>query len=98
VAQFHVYRLAEGELVLDVQTDLLSGIESRLVVPLMRPDEAPIAHRRLNPRVIVGDQTFVMVTQFLVAIHARELRDPIADLDSRYDDIRAALDMIFLGF
>jgi toxin CcdB len=98
VAQFDVYRLAEGELVLDVQTDLLSGIDSRLVVPLIHPDVAPIAHRRLNPRMIVHDQSYVMVTQFLIAIQARELREPIADLDERYDDIRAALDMIFLGF
>jgi len=35
MAQFDVYRLADGELALDVQTDLLGSFDNRLVIPLM---------------------------------------------------------------
>jgi toxin CcdB len=98
MAQFDVYRLAGGELALDVQTDLLSGISTRVVIPLLPLHEAPVAHPRLNPIVMVEEESYVVVTQSMVALEYLELRQPVANLDERYDDIRAALDMIFLGF
>jgi toxin CcdB len=98
MAQFDVYRLAGGELALDVQTDLLSGIHTRVVIPLLPIDEAVVAHPRLNPIVNVEDKPYVVVPQAMIALEARELHQPVASLDNRYDDIRAALDMIFLGF
>jgi len=98
MAQFDVYMLAQSELVLDVQTDLLGQFESRIVVPLLPPEQAPVAHPRLNPPMLVDGQTYVMVTQFMIAIRRAELRKPIASLKDRYDAIRSALDMIFLGF
>ena len=53
MGQFDVYRVADGELVLDVQTDLLGSFDSRIVVQLMRLDQAPVRHRRLNPELSV---------------------------------------------
>src|SRR5688572_10578529 len=98
MAQFDVYRLAGGELALDVQTDLLSGIQTCAVIPLLPIGEALVAHPRLNPVVRVEDESYVVVTQSMIALENRELSRPVANLDDRYDDIRAALDMIFLGF
>ena len=98
MAQFDVYRMAGGELVLDVQTDLLGAFDSRLVVPLMAPAEAPIRHRRLNPEVVVEGQTYVMVTQFMIAVDRPELRNRVENLDRYYDQIKAAYDMAFNGF
>jgi toxin CcdB len=63
MAQFDVYRLAGGELALDVQTDLLSGISTRVVIPLLPLHEAPVAHPRLNPIVMVEEESYVVVTQ-----------------------------------
>lgn len=98
MAQFDVFRLADGELVLDVQTDLLGSFDSRVVVPLYLPDVAPTRHKRLNPAVIVDGKTYVMVTQFMIALDRPELGMRVDNLDRYYDQIRAALDMLFLGF
>lgn len=98
MAQFDVFRLADGELVLDVQTDLLGSFDSRVVVPLYLPAIAPVRHKRLNPEVIVDGTTYVMVPQFMIALDRPELGMRVDNLDRYYDQIRAALDMLFLGF
>jgi toxin CcdB len=98
VAQFDVYRLRDGEFVLDIQTDLLGHFESRIVVPLIPPNLAPISHERLNPQMVIDEAAYVMVPQFMVAIKRSELRKPVTNLTYRFDAIKAALDMIFLGF
>jgi toxin CcdB len=98
MAQFDVYRMAQSELVLDIQTDLLGKFESRIVVPLMPPEDAPLAHSRLNPPMIVENRPYVMVTQFMIAVRRADLHKPIANLTNRYDAIHSALDMIFVGF
>jgi toxin CcdB len=98
MAQFDVYRLAGGELALDVQTDLLSGFQTRVVVPLVPPGDAPVAHPRLNPIFEIGGSRYMLVPQSLIALENRELGKTVASLDDRFDAIRSALDMIFLGF
>ena len=96
--QFDVYRMADGELVLDVQTQLLGSFDTRIVVPLMLPNVAPIRHPRLNPTVVVEDRSYVMVTQFMIAVDRHELRAQIDNLDRYYDQIKLAYDMLFNGF
>ena len=98
MAQLDVYRMAEGELVLDVQTDLLGSFDNRVVVPLMPPSEAPVRHPRLNPEVVVEGQTYVMVTQFMIAVDRSALRTRVENLDRDYDQIKRAYDMLFNGF
>ena len=98
MAQFDVYRLPGGELALDVQTDLLSGIQTRVVVPLLPRNAALVAHPRLNPIFEVEGEEYVLATQSIIALETRELGRVVANLDSRYDAIRSALDMVFLGF
>ena len=98
MAQFDVYRLADGELALDVQTDLLGSFENRLVIPLMSPGDAPVRHRRLNPEVVIDGQTYILVTQFMIALDRHELGVRVDNLDRYYDQIKLAYDMIFNGF
>ena len=98
MAQFDVYRLTDGELVLDVQTDLLGAFHSRLVMPLMAPHEAPFRHPRLNPSFEIADQTVVLVPQFMIALDRTELGQRIGTLDQHYDEIKSAYDMLFNGF
>lgn len=98
MAQFDVFRMADGELVMDAQTQLLGSFDTRVVVPLMHPDQAPIRHPRLNPVVLVGDQTYVMVTQYMIAVDRHELRARVDNLDRHYDQVKRAYDMLFNGF
>jgi toxin CcdB len=98
MAQFDVFRLADGELALDVQTDLLSGFHTRVVIPLVPAGEALVAHPRLNPVFRIAGSDYMLATQSIVALETREVGKVVANLDDHYDAIRSALDMIFLGF
>ena len=99
MARFDVYRNAGGSgYLLDVQSDLLSDLNTRVVVPLMPVDQAPRPARHLNPVFEIENAQVVMVTQFLAAIPATELKRPLCGLQSAQDEIRAALDLLFVGF
>jgi len=99
MARYDYYRNTIGAgYLLDVQSDLTAGLNTRVVVPLLPEDDAPRPARRLNPIFQIGDATFVMATQFLAAIPASELRDFQGSLDRERDAIVNALDMLFFGF
>ena len=54
MARFCVYSGPDGSLLLDCQADVLDHLNTRLVVPLISPDSAPIAAVRLNPAFQIG--------------------------------------------
>lgn len=99
MARFDVYPNPGGAgYLLDVQSDLLDALNTRVVVPLLPVDQAPRAARHLNPAFEVENKPVVMVTQFLAAIPAIELKSPVCGLQSAQDEIRAALHFLFVGF
>lgn len=97
MARFDVFRLSGG-LVVDVQTDLLSGLETRLVMPLLPLGSAPVPATRLNPVVDFQGDRYALQPQFMSAIAQRHLSKPLGSLDKDYDRVIASLDMIFNGF
>ncbi len=84
--------------VLDVQADLLQDLNTRVVVPLLPPDAAPKPARNLNPAFEIDGQPHLMLTQFIAAVPAKELRTPVLSLNARSDDIMRALDTLLVGF
>ena len=99
MARYDFYRNAAGDgYLLDVQSDLLEGLSTRVVIPLMPPKIAPVPGRRLNPTFAINGKDHVMVTQFMSAFVASELPDPEGNLSRHHDEIVAALDMLFQGF
>ena len=82
---------------LDVQAELLSRLNTRLVVPLLPEDQAPLPAARLNPVFDLIEIRLVMVTQFAAAIPVRELGPVIASFVGRHEDVAAALDMLITG-
>lgn len=83
---------------LDVQADLLEGLNTRIVVPLMPQADAPVPARRLNPVFSIAGQPHVMVTQFLAAVPRAVLGAPVTSLAAHDVEIGNALDMAFVGF
>ncbi len=83
---------------LDVQSDLLDGLNTRVVVPVMALDRAPLPARRLNPVFDVQDVPHVMVTQFMSAVPVSILKAPVANLGTKFSEITAAIDMLTQGF
>jgi toxin CcdB len=98
MATFDLYRRDQGYL-LDVQSDLLDGLNTILVVPLMPVEMAPKQIGRLNPIFEIGGHRYSMATQYMAAAPIKHLGRPVGNLKyAHYDEIKAALDMIFLGF
>ena len=99
MARFDLYRLADQDAyLLDVQTHLLRHLNTRVVVPLLRPDSAPAPGRRLNPIFAIEGKDYVMVTQFIASVPSFELNEVAGNLGSHHDQIIDALDMLFQGF
>lgn len=89
---------ADSGYLLDVQSDILDGLNTRAVVPLMLPADAPKPARRLNPAFAIDSVRHIMVTQYLSAVPAAILVAPIANLGEHHGEITEALDMLFQGF
>lgn len=87
-----------GLLVLDVQSNLIPNVGTRLVVPLLGVDDVPRAMKRLHPIFAIDGRDYVMATHLMGAVPASELGPSVGSLDQHHDAIMAALDMIFLGF
>ena len=99
MARFDLYPNANDDgYLLDVQTDLLGGLNTRIVVPVMHLNKAPKAAKRLNPVMDINGEPHVMVTQFMAAVPASILKNPSANLGEHAEDITNALDMVFFGF
>lgn len=102
MAQFDVYanpvRDMEGgaPFVVDVQSEQLAGLPTRMIVPLaIMEDFQPLRH--LNPLVEIDDQRLALMTQFMAAVPRHILGQPVTNLADRRDDIVAALDFLFTG-
>ncbi|HWE71561.1 MAG TPA: CcdB family protein [Stellaceae bacterium] len=98
MARFDFYANPSGGYLLDVQANLMSELNTRVVIPLMPRTSAPKPAGRLNPVFQIEGKAFVMGTQFLAAISREELKEKIGSLAHRDIEIGDALDMLFVGF
>nr|WP_276589066.1 MULTISPECIES: CcdB family protein [unclassified Sphingomonas] len=96
VAQFDVCRVRGDVLVIDCQSDLLSGLATRLVVPLRTPD--PAAPDRLLPVFTIDGRRLAMVTPLARSIAVRDIEGIVANLTAEESRIKAALDMLISGY
>lgn len=97
--RYDVYRNIGGAgFLLNIQSDLLDVLNTRVVVPLLPSSEAPLPAARLNPVIVVDGANHVMVTQYMAAIPLATLGEPVGNLLPHHDQIAAALDMLFQGF
>lgn len=99
MARYDVYpNPGEDGYLLDVQSDIIDGLDTRVMVPLLIdiPGRRPV--RRLNPVFVFEGKRLVMYSQLLSAIPDTMLGVPRGNLRRHHDEIVAALDMVFYGF
>ena len=96
MAQFDLYRLRGGQLVVDLQTDLI-GIEASRVVAPLRDADRYAAFPGLTPVVEYGDRRWVVRVQELAAVPGRELIDMVGSLAPHRDALKRALDILIDG-
>lgn len=84
--------------VLDVQSDLLKALATRMVVPLaMTSLPASSLPRRLCPLVHVKGQSLMLVPFEAAPLDRRHLKSKVTTLRERAEDIVAAMDAVLSG-
>lgn len=85
-------------LVVDVQSDLLFDLPTRMVVPLgitsVVSAELP---RRLCPIFVVRDQSLMLVPFIAAPLTKGSLKSKVASFRHRADEIIAAMDAVLSG-
>jgi len=104
MAQFDLYANRSPDsrervpFLLDVQSDLLGALATRVVVPLaaaQKVSEIPI--ERLMPSFEIDGRTVVMLTPQVVGVPCAALGPRIGSLGERRHEIIAALDVLISG-
>lgn len=103
MAQFDVYRNPNRAArkavpyLVDVQTDLLTGITTRLLAPLVPVAGSTRPVAKLNPIVNVQGEKFVLRMQELAGVPIERFGASVGTLHSQRGEILAALDLLITG-
>ncbi|UVO55095.1 CcdB family protein [Sphingomonas sp. SUN039] len=99
MARYDVFRDPDGTgFVVDVQSDIFDDYRTRVVIPLLPPEIAPLAVPRLNPRFDIEGQSFTLHPHFVASVPSSALGRPITSLASEDYAIAGALDLMLKGF
>lgn len=105
MAQWTVYRnrntetASEVPFLVDVQSDLLGQLGTRVVIPLYRQGGASLQPiTRLTLEVEIEGEVCLLMTPQLAGIALRELGAPVVSLHDHRSEIVAALDLLITGF
>ena len=103
MAQFDIHaNSAGGEVdfpyLLDIQSDFLDRLNTRLVVPLMALDSFGTPIERLNPVFEVAGGAYVGVFTEMAGVSQNLLGEVVDSAAERRDEIVAAVDFMIQGF
>jgi toxin CcdB len=79
-----------------LQSDLVSGLRSTVVAPLVAREQFAGAER-MNPIFTVDGEEYWLATHELFAIEQRMLKASVASLANQHTTIMTALDFVFTG-
>jgi len=105
MAQFTVYRnrnartRATFPLLVDVQSDLLEELQTRVVIPLTKATaltRKPVD--QLTPILKFENEAYLLVTPQLAGMARKELAAPSGTLAEHRDVILGAMDFLLTGF
>lgn len=83
---------------LEVQSDLLESVNTRVVVPLVLLSERGQPARYLNPQFEIDGVQTVMLTEQIAGVAKRALGKRVLSLGEQGDQIMDAIDFLFRGF
>jgi toxin CcdB len=101
MARFDVFRHPDSALrkstpyLIDLQNNYISGVDTRVVVPLRSAKLFGPPMRDLNPLFEIDGVQVVLDTAALAAFPLAELRAPVTNLQTQSDIIVDALDTLF---
>ena len=103
MAQFDVHENPSQEtngsvpFLLDLQSDLLEPMATRVVAPLYREELIGPPTTKLMPRFEIGGRSLVLSTPEMAGVSRSRLGPRVGSLAEHRSEIIAALDMLFTG-
>lgn len=105
MAQLATYRnrnpdtVSEVPFLVDVQSDLLSQLNTRVVIPIYRRSAAKLQSiTRLTPEVEIEGEAYLLMTPQVAGIARGELGEPVGTLEDLRAEIIGAIDLLITGF
>ena len=104
MAQFDVYtnpmvdQRARIPYWLDLQSDHISQLHTRVIIPLRAPKIMGPHIEGLQPLVKVGKQALYADVPSLASFPSRLLKNPVAHIEAERHELVAALDYLISGF
>ncbi len=83
---------------LDLQSDHIAQLHSRVIIPLRTPQTMGPRIEGLQPMVTVGKQALCADVPSLASFPSRLLKKPVAHVQAQRHDLIAALDYLISGF
>ena len=84
---------------LDIQSELLSALDTRVVVPLYLKSAAQIHPiTRLTPVISFQNKSLVAMVPELAGVSKRHLGTAVGQLSEARSDMLAAIDLLITGF
>ena len=103
MADFRIYqnRSATSDnypFLVDVQSELLSALETRLVIPLLKSKEIGTKSiKNLNPKVTVGGTEYLCMTQQMAAVPKSILGNMVEMTEFSRSEILSSIDFLIAG-
>ena len=88
---------AQVPYLLVLQSDLLSGLDTRVVAPLIRQEHFGTTMDRLNPFISVDGESFVLSITELAGISVAALGGKIQSAECQRTEIIGAMDFLITG-
>lgn len=84
---------------IDVQSDMLAHLNTRLVMPLTQKANSNSQVKALTPVVTIEQVNYVVLTTMITTTDVKNLTDGDAVMDASYlrDQLVSAIDMMILG-
>lgn len=99
MAKYDVFPNPSGDgFLLELQADLLSDLNTRVVAPLLPATASVKVVRRLNPAFVIDGKQYIMFTHLIATVPVPRLAEPRTNFLRHQDEIVAALEMLFQGF
>ncbi len=104
MAQFRIYAnsnegtKAEFPYLLEVQSELLSDLATRMVIPIVTFSNPKYrAMTKLTPAIEIKGRKYLAITPLMAGVPRSALGNEIADLSRTQGDIIAAVDLLITG-
>ncbi|KAF3984508.1 MAG: plasmid maintenance protein CcdB [Methylococcales symbiont of Hymedesmia sp. n. MRB-2018] len=83
---------------IDVQNDLLSDLNSRIVIPLSAQEALNnLNAKKLCPSIEIDECIFVLLTHQMTSVPCSALKNKVTSLEHYRYDILAAIDLLLTG-